>query len=145
MSRSGYSDDCDGWGLIRWRGAVSSAIRGARGQKFLRELLATLDEMPEKRLLAVTVNTSDGVCTLGAVTRARGIDTSDLDSLDPYDDYGDSGTALASRVGIASAMAKEIVYLNDEGGFYNETPERRYERMRRWVIENIRGDLPSPA
>ena len=22
MSRSGYSDDCDQWDLIRWRGAV---------------------------------------------------------------------------------------------------------------------------
>ncbi|KGC50992.1 hypothetical protein DO66_5867 [Burkholderia pseudomallei] len=36
MSRSGYSDDCGGWSLIRWRGAVNSAIKGARGQKFLR-------------------------------------------------------------------------------------------------------------
>jgi hypothetical protein len=34
MSRSGYSDDIDSaddqWALIRWRGAVKSAIRGAR-------------------------------------------------------------------------------------------------------------------
>jgi len=39
MSRSGYSDDCDVWALIRWRGAVKSAIRGARGQAMLRELI----------------------------------------------------------------------------------------------------------
>ena len=38
MSRSGYSDDLDNWDLIRWRGQVSSAIRGKRGQGFLREL-----------------------------------------------------------------------------------------------------------
>lgn len=43
MSRSGYNDDCDGWALIRWRGAVNSAINGKRGQAFLRELVAALD------------------------------------------------------------------------------------------------------
>lgn len=54
MSRSGYSDDYDGdnWDLIRWRGAVTSAIRGKRGQAFLREALAALDAMPEKQLIA---------------------------------------------------------------------------------------------
>lgn len=35
MSRSGYSDDCYGWELICWRGAVNSAIKGKRGQSFL--------------------------------------------------------------------------------------------------------------
>ena len=34
MSRSGYTDECDGWELVRWRGAVNSAIRGKRGQAF---------------------------------------------------------------------------------------------------------------
>jgi hypothetical protein len=46
MSRSGYSDDHSEWDLIRWRGAVASAIRGKRGQAFLRELLVALDAMP---------------------------------------------------------------------------------------------------
>lgn len=32
MSRSGYSEDLDMWDLIRWRGAVKSALRGKRGQ-----------------------------------------------------------------------------------------------------------------
>lgn len=136
MSRSGYSDDCDGWALIRWRGAVSSAMRGKRGQAFLRELLETLDAMPERRLLAITINTNEGVCALGSVTRARGIDTSDLDSIDPYDDAGDSGEALAKRLGIASAMAREIVFMNDEG-WYGETPEGRWNRMRAWVAEQL--------
>lgn len=37
MSRSGYTDDCDDqWALIRWRGAVNSAIKGKRGQQALR-------------------------------------------------------------------------------------------------------------
>jgi len=47
MSRSGYSDDCDDqWSLICWRGAVKSAIRGKRGQAFLKEMLAALDALP---------------------------------------------------------------------------------------------------
>ena len=56
MSRSGY-DDYDGcenpeWALIRWRGAVHSALCGKRGQAFLREMALALDEMGEKRLIA---------------------------------------------------------------------------------------------
>lgn len=138
MSRSGYHDDCDDyWALIRWRGAVSSAMRGQRGQAFLREMLETLDAMPEKRLLAVTINTTEGCCAIGSVTRARGIDTSDLDGLHPEDDYGDTARALAKRVGIASAMAKEIVFMNDEGAWGDETPEQRWTRMRAWVVDHL--------
>lgn len=140
MSRSGYSDDygCDDpWGLIRWRGAVKSSIRGKRGQAFLRELLDALDSMPKKELLAVTINTDEGCCALGTVTKARGIDTSDLDALDPDDDYGESAHALAKRLGIADAMAKEIVFMNDEGAWDNETPEGRWNRMREWVEKLI--------
>lgn len=53
MSRSGYVDDCDDMlALGRWRGAVRSAIRGARGQSLLREALVILDALPpEKRRL----------------------------------------------------------------------------------------------
>jgi hypothetical protein len=146
MSRSGYSDDCDWddqWGMIRWRGAVASAMNGKRGQEFLKELLAALDAMPERRLLAVTINSSEGCCTLGCVTKARGIDTSDLDQLDPYDDYGDSASALAKRLGIASAMSKEIVFMNDEGDWQgNETPEQRWQRMRDWVASKIASGAP---
>jgi hypothetical protein len=50
MGRAGYSEDCDGWALIRWRGAVTSAIRGKRGQAFLREMLDALDALPVKRI-----------------------------------------------------------------------------------------------
>ena len=52
MSRSGYHDGIDQWDLIRWRGAVASAIRGKRGQAFLREMLDALDALPEPKLIA---------------------------------------------------------------------------------------------
>jgi len=35
-------------------------------------------------------------------------------------------------------MAREIVYVNDEGGDLNETPEQRFERIRKWVISKIK-------
>lgn len=107
MSRSGYSDDCEGWDLIRWRGAVKSAIRGKRGQAALRELLAALDSLPEKRLVAESLVSADGeYCTLGALGRARGID---LQPIDP-----DDRDAVAKAFGMSEAMAAEIMWLNDE-------------------------------
>jgi hypothetical protein len=54
MSRSGFNLDgeYDQWACIRWQGAVKSAIRGKKGQAFLKELLSALDAMPEKKLIA---------------------------------------------------------------------------------------------
>jgi hypothetical protein len=67
MSRSGYSDDCDQWDMIRWRGAVASSIRGARGQAFLKEMLAALDALPEPKLIAEELESDGAVCAIGAV------------------------------------------------------------------------------
>ena len=108
MSRSGYCDDIDDpWRLIMWRGAVSSAIRGSRGQAFLRELIAALEAMPEKRLASESLVTADGeFCTLGVVGAARGMDMS---ALDPED-----WDQVAKAFGLAPAMVREIVFENDE-------------------------------
>ena len=115
MSRSRYSDDCDGWALIRWRGAVTSAVRGKRGQAMLRELIAALDALPEKRLISGSLITADGeFCTLGALGRARGID---LGAIDPED-----RDAVAAAFGIPVALAAEIMYRNDEEGPREEVP-----------------------
>lgn len=126
MSRSGYSDDCDGWALIRWRGAVTSAIRGKRGQSFLRELADALDAMPEKRLIRNELQSASGeFCTLGVIGHTRGLD---LSRADPYD-----RETVAAIFGISPAMAAEIVFENDEAGWYDETPEGRWQRMRQWI------------
>lgn len=83
MSRSGYTDDGDNWELIKWRGQVASAIRGKRGQAFLRELRDALDALPEKKLCYHELQRKDGACcAIGAVGRARGIDMTDLDPED---------------------------------------------------------------
>jgi hypothetical protein len=135
MSRSGYHDDCDDyWALIRWRGAVTAAIRGRRGQAFFRDLIAALDAMPEKALVAGELQGTCGVCALGAVGVRRGIP---MQEIDPYD-----MNAVAGTFGIANALAREVVYVNDEEGPRQESPERRWQRVRRWAETQLVGANP---
>lgn len=132
MSRSGYTEDYDDqWALIRWRGAVASAIRGNRGQAFLREMLAALDAMPEKSLIAESLVEEDGsVCAMGAVAVKRGLDMSKVDPEDPWD--------VAAKFGVNVALVQEIAFQNDEGTWKSETPQERWARMRMWVIRQIK-------
>ena len=165
MSRSGYSDDCENWELIKWRGQVASATRGKRGQKLLREMLAALDAMPVKRLVAEELVNEGEVCALGALGQARGVKMEDLDP----EDY----EAVADRFDIAHQLAQEIVYENDEGvaeydyidveicgpmrpwppdyGRHRQTvsvrvedmPARRWKHMRDWVAKQIKEGSPN--
>lgn len=158
MSRSGYSDDgCeDQWQQIRWNGAVKSAIRGARGQAFLRELLDALDAMPEKVLVTDELQVDGQFCTLGVIGKARGLP---IDKIDTHD-----WSALSREFGIAETMAREIMYFNDEGvNDYDwvdveicgpmrpwqrhrttvrvdaqHVGERRWRYMRKWVASQIK-------
>ncbi len=131
MSRSGYSDDVDdNWALIRWRGAVASALRGRRGQEFLRELLAALDAMPHKVLITEELQAEGSFCTMGVVGDARGLD---MGSIDAYDTE-----QVSAALGIPYSIVKEIAYLNDEGEYWErETPQQRWIRMRKWVANQI--------
>jgi hypothetical protein len=132
MSRSGYSDDCENLGL--WRGAVQRAATGYRGQAFLCKLRDALDAMPTKRLIADAIKDESGaVCALGAV-----------DPNAPSYKARD----LADHFGIAWALAAEIVYMNDEAMSWrsqDETPERRWKRMREWVEAQIVREEPPSA
>ena len=133
MSRSGYSEECDGWQLIMWRGAVESAINGKRGQAFLKEMLAAMDAMPIKRLIANDLVKDGEVCAIGTVAVARGTDLSGIDV-----EY-DENQELAKRMGIANAMVKEIEFINDDDlGYQMETPEQRFIRVYRWVKEKAK-------
>lgn len=140
MSRSGYSDDCEGWSLICWRGAVTSALRGKRGQQALCEIRDALDAMPVKELAADSLVSADGqFCTLGALGAARGMP---LETLIPDDPEG-----VAEKFGLATAMVREIVYENDEGAPWlpypeKESPAARWQRMRDWVAKHIQQATP---
>ena len=131
MSRSDYSDDVDyQWAYICWRGAVAKAISGKRGQAFLKEMLQALDAMPEHRLIDGALIDKGNVCAIGAVGKSRSVEMSGLDPEDVY--------TIAETFGVSQALVREIYFMNDEGAVYNETPEQRYQRMRRWVSSLIR-------
>ena len=137
MSRSGYVDDYDynDWSFIMYRGAVKSAIRGKRGQAFLRELIAALDAMPEKRLVVGELESDTGeVCAIGSVGRSRGVQ---MGGIDP-EDY----ESVAHTFGIADSMAREIVYVNDEN-WKPETAEQRWERVRAWAVSQLKVEEPA--
>lgn len=166
MSRSGYTDDIDdNWRHIMWRGRVASSIRGKRGQAMLRELLEALDAMSDKRLYPNSFATASGeYCTLGVLGAARGTKMDDLgDAEDGCDER-----LVAERFGVASPLAQEIMYMNDERvdnykfvgieicgpvrpyypeyGSHKKTinmpddaaPQRRWKVMRDWVAKQIK-------
>ena len=91
--------------------------------------------------MASELETRDGdVCALGALGKMRGIDMSQLDPEDP--------DRVAAAFGVATPLAQEIVYVNDE--HYDSkwddatkrcvdiSPEERWTRMREWVAKQIR-------
>jgi hypothetical protein len=129
MSRSGYSEDYDDqWSLIRWRGAVASAIKGRKGQAFLREMLVAFDGMERKCLIQNELEQEGEVCSIGAVGKARGVNMREIDPEDLE--------TIADRFGIAPALAAEIMWLNDEW-YSRETPEDRFTRMHAWITGQI--------
>lgn len=130
MSRSGYSDGDGCMPLGLYRNAVDRAIGGKRGQAFLREMAAALDAMPVKELIANEIVRDDAhVCAIGSVALARQMDVRNLDTWDQ--------AGIARRFGIATALAAEIAYENDDG-YQKETPAQRWTRMRAWVAEQLR-------
>lgn len=158
MNRSGFSDECDDpLAAGRWTAAVNSSLRGKRGQAFLRELLAALDAMPDKRLIANAAAKDGCMCTLAVVAAKRG---QDLEQLDAYM-QGWDWDCLAESLGISEALAREVMYLNDEGvsemdwvrldgppDLWGRTPEvytqipdaaeRRWRYMRDWVAKQLK-------
>lgn len=164
MSRSGYSDDCDNdeGQYAMWRGQVASAIRGKRGQTLLRDMLAALDTMPEKQLFKGHLVTPEGgVCALGALGQARGVEMSAFEKFIDIDGYVDDPQSLADNLSAtfdaASQLIQEIQYMNDEAIDYvwdipnpdlrpgqphhirrAYTPEERWQKMREWVAKQIK-------
>lgn len=134
MSRSGYGGEGDDVSL--WRQAVNNAINGKRGQLFLQELLMSLDAMPNKRLIAHDLECDGEVCALGSVGKMRHID---MTHINPEDYH-----IVARMFGIAECLAQEIVFINDEAAppkwdnTEDETPEERFQRVRKWVASKIK-------
>lgn len=129
MSRSGYSDDGGGYEFAMWRGQVVSAIRGKRGQAFLREMIDALDAMPQKRLIKNEFWNGEA-CALGVVAQRRV-------NIDPISVGPDEYDRLAELFGVAHQLIREIEFENDEK-LWRATPEQRWQHMRDWAVRNLK-------
>lgn len=127
MSRCSYDEGLDNWELIRWRGAVASAIKGKRGKACLQEMATALDALEAKRLIKNDLVRGGEACALGVLGIARGLNMEDIDPEDL--------DAVAETFGIARALAAEIMFINDD--FFDVTPEYRFWRVRQWITEQI--------
>lgn len=133
MSRSGYAEEagCGDWGWMLWRGAVKQATKGKRGQQLLRDLILALDAMPIKELIDGELVQDGQVCALGAVGQMRGVEMSTLNCA--WDHKG-----LGKAFNIAPALAQEVMYINDEGGEYeDDTPADRWARVYAWAESQL--------
>jgi hypothetical protein len=135
MSRSGYTDDWNDFASIAWRGAVASAIRGKRGQAFLYEMLHAMAALPEPKLIDYDLEREGSYCAIGSVGKARGID---MKGVDP-----ENRDHVAALFGVAPALIAEVTYMNDESAWHAETPEARFERMRRWIESELFDRTPT--
>jgi hypothetical protein len=96
----------------------------------LKDLVTALDALPEPKLIAEELQAGGCFCALGAVAKFRGVDFSKLGEFYAAKD-------VSEPLNIADALAAEIMYMNDEDGQYNETPEYRWSRMRNWAQGRI--------
>jgi hypothetical protein len=137
MGRAGYTDDeYEEGDLERWRKAVNTAIRDKDGQALLKEMLAALDALPRKRLIAnrleevdwndaedELVPVKDGdVCAFGALGRARGVVMPVLDEDDDWEAFEE----VSGVFGSAEELTREIMYRNDECGSGRKVPLPHY-------------------
>lgn len=116
-----------------FRGSITKAINGKRGQAFLRELIASLDAMPVKKLISEELEYKGEYCAMGCVGAARGINMSQLD---PYDVGG-----LSKIFGIAPNMIREIEFINDNTVYGCKTDEerdaKRWQVVRDWAESHL--------
>ena len=151
MSRAGYYDDWYGEGPPPefWRQAVERAAKSKRGQQFMRDFRDALDAMPVKELVTRELRTPGGaVCALGAVGTHRNVDMSELlraaddQDLEAWEsdwecNVRENSDIMSEWFNIAPALVREVMYTNDEGNYSPENPAQRWQRMRRWVAEQI--------
>ena len=141
MSRSGYvecygEDAQERWQMIRWRGAVQSAINGKRGQAFLKLALSVLQSMDKKELCANSFASDGQFCLLGVVANHQGVDVSDLfEFYCEYRDNGDHAIELAEQLNIAPALALEIAFKNDDEQIGSDAD--RFRVIYSWIESNL--------
>jgi hypothetical protein len=147
MSRCHYQDeyyDDEPWMYGQQVGALKSAIRGQRGQRLLRDLVAGLDALPTPELSAGALEdeATGCCCAFGAVRRYRGAAAVPLwfhpmeEDLDP--------PHYSEPFDVAPALAWAVVAANEEWSNSNKEAARRqrWERVRAWAVEHLAGVQP---
>lgn len=164
MSRSGYIDG-DGdteqmFAVYGWNANVRRCIAGRHGQAFMWELYNALEALPTHELITSGLVDQNGACcSLGAVARYRRMEIPErlrvTEEGEP-DDY-EFQEAMGPLLGIKNMLAREVMFYNDDADEWHEvpgpatwrggalsraeTPAERWQRMRAWVVSNLR-DIP---
>lgn len=132
MIRSRYSYEYKY--IFLCRSKINRALKSKRGQAFLVELAAQMDYMPNRALInSALIEESGGYCAIGVVSKSRNLDVSKIDPYDPKS----VGIALK----INHMIVAEIAYINDEGVSFEETPQQRWVRVRKWVWDTISREI----
>jgi len=150
--RIDYNEDGDHM-MYLWMGTATRAINGKPGQKILRELKAGLEALPEKRLVYSQVSDGKDVCAVGSLmlhrlmqigkTREEALAILKKKYTPPPHVEGLGPTELSKDVGMTYTLAWEIMEKNDGNRSYKLTPEERYERVLKWVTEQIKDEAPA--
>ena len=144
MSRAGFGDDDGTYPYELWERTVENAINGKRGQKFLHELIAALDALPEKKLISYRLRDDTGaVCALGAVCARKQIDTAPLEPGE--DEEYLHWPPLAGALNISETLVRVVEHENDEADEWCDrklTPEGRWQHVRDWAVVLLKGDPP---
>ncbi len=130
--RLSYSDEEDYPGQFGlWQGNCERSLRGAAGQKELRELKAALIGMASKRLIHGSLDDEDGgVCAIGAYAKHKGLD---LSKYDPEEETDEVGIAA----GMPRLVAWKVVEINDFEFDRHVSPEDRYTEVLAWVERKL--------
>lgn len=140
-SRIREGEDFEPWMAGQQAGALRAAVRGRRGQAFLRELVAALDALPVKELAAGALEDPETgcCCAFGAVARARGWGEEQL-GFDPTDgDASAPESLLAEAFGVSKTLAFQVIAENEDFSSCNTPGWRgcRWFRVRSWAVSQI--------
>lgn len=146
MSRfeDGYDEDFPNQSALWWAN-TERALKGKRGQAFLKEMEEALLALPKKRLIEGAVCFEGDVCANGALALKRRMANGEkledamkwLEENAPDEDtYADeTGFFMEKHFGILERLAIHAAYVNDEYSQATQTPEARYEKVLGWVRE----------
>jgi hypothetical protein len=140
MSRLCEGDgDWEPWMDGQRAGALRSAIRGRRGQQFLRDLVSALDALPEPELSAGALEDKETgcCCAFGAVRRHRGAESAPLGFHPMEEDV--TPDRLTEPFDVSPTLAWAVVSAN-EGWCSSNSPQARRQRfrdVRRWAAAKL--------